>query len=345
MKIHSAGKIRLSDRTVGVTCLQPRRSSVMGNCRWRGLVDLKVIHSITEGEGVKIAIIDGQVCGRTAYQQCYNLNIANRGDIVFNGIDQNGLPTALLTLLAGNGKNGSPIGLAPKADYLHFPVVDSLGNCYDSEIASAIDDAIGYGVDYILFPHHTKESMPETVAAIDRASKKNIFFYSPDNSSYDTDIELPQWASISRAITVVRHYSKEFNHRQKLIKGANYVYGPGCSVDVCWTCDRVASAYGSAIATTFALGMMVLNRSLFVAHYNETGMKLNQNQLSPIVKITEDGERTSDLNGEGIQFVAGAAIQVAQMIDEHFDREVEKLLPARPRAGCDCQYCLSYNNN
>ena len=124
---------------------------------WYTVLDLAKAWTVTKGAGVTVAVIDSGVQAdlgdlRGQVLPGLDLSATHRGahhDVPEKGTRQFGHGTGMAALIAGTGRGGGMVGVAPQAKILPVNVDDAAGNAPITSEARGIEWAVDHGAKVI----------------------------------------------------------------------------------------------------------------------------------------------------------------------------------------------------
>ncbi len=261
-----------------------------------GIKTLRVydIWKLTQGEGVKVAVLDTGVIDHP------DLKVNIKGGINFSSsdkkdyIDRQGHGTHVAGIIAAQNNDFGVVGVAPKAEIYAVKVLGDQGYGSFEMIAQGIDWAVENKMDVISMSLGSATPHSSIHDAIKRAYKKNITIVAAagnDGDEYDdNDMGYPARYPETIAVGSVNKYLKRswFSSDGEELD----IMAPGEEIYSTFLKNEYAILSGTSMATPFITGVL----ALLISEHRKS--KSKKTPIDTPEKIREHLIRTADDAGE-----------------------------------------------
>ena len=255
--------------------------------------NLPSIWKITQGEGVKIAIIDSG-CDLTHPDLIPNLiegkNFVEEG---FPPEDSGQHGTHLAGIIAANNDDNGIVGVAPQSKIMPLKVLNSYGMANLKAVEQAIYYAVDNGADLISMSLGCRNPVPSVLEAINYANSKNVVcFVAAGNAGSTKQLLYPAAYTESISVGAVDENSMRADFS---CTGPNLDFvAPG--VRIYSTVPKSSYAYlsGTSMSCPFVVATAAL--VLSEKRKEDPSIKLNINQYREILKKNSLDIKNLDLN-------------------------------------------------
>lgn len=214
------------------------------------------MHKITQGEGIKVAILD---TGRPDHFDCPEPLFSFNFTRYASDIDVNGHATHCAGTLAGRANGRGVIGVAPAAQVGYCKVLGDDGSGSNSSIVLGIDAAIAQGVDLISMSLGGGYDRAIEAACL-RAVKAGIFLIcAAGNDGEQGGNDTVGWPAKLDDTLAVASYNEAGLISRFSSRGPDIdVAFPGEEILSCWPGNKYRRLSGTSMATPFAAGVVAL---------------------------------------------------------------------------------------
>lgn len=219
--------------------------------------DLPLAWAKTEGEGVKVAVIDSG-CDLDHPDLIHAILPGyNAIDPTQMPWDENGHGTHCCGIIAANNNEIGMVGVAPKANIIPVKVLDKHGNGDLKTVAKGIYAAIDLGADILSMSLGCPQPLPALQKAIRAAAAKGIpTFVAAGNAGRTKDVFFPAAYTESIAIGAV---DSHFNRANFSNTGRNLDFmAPGVDIISTVPDDWYANMSGTSMASPWVVGIAAL---------------------------------------------------------------------------------------
>lgn len=219
--------------------------------------DIPKYWKMSQGEGVKIAVID---TGCDLYHQDLKSNIVDGKNFVNTNeepIDRNGHGSHVAgTIAAANNKTGM-VGVAPMSKIVAVKALNDQGNGNLNHIVKAIEWSANYGVDFITMSLGSPYPSQDLQEALKYAASKGcVTFCAAGNSGTDHDILYPAKYDYTIAIGAI---DRNLERTDFTCSGEELDFlAPGHEILSCVPGDSYAIMSGTSMSNPFAVGCAAL---------------------------------------------------------------------------------------
>jgi subtilisin family serine protease len=220
------------------------------------LHDIPEMHKITQGEGIKIAILD---TGRPDHFDCPEPLFSFNFTRYASDIDANGHSTHCAGTLAGRANGRGVIGVAPAVQVGYCKVLGDDGSGSNVSIVRGIDAAIAQGVDLISMSLGGGYDQAIEAACL-RAVKAGIFLIcAAGNDGDQGNNDTVGWPAKLGDTIAVASYNETGLISRFSSRGPDIdVAFPGEEILSCWPGNKYRRLSGTSMATPFAAGVVAL---------------------------------------------------------------------------------------
>lgn len=214
------------------------------------------MHAHTQGEGVKIAILD---TGRPDHFDCPEPLFSFNFTRYASDIDANGHSTHCAGTLAGRANGRGVVGVAPSAQVGYCKVLGDDGSGSNSSIVRGIDAAIAQGVDIISMSLGGGYDR-EIEAACLRAAKAGVFLIcAAGNDGEQGNNDTVGWPARLDDTIAVASYNEAGLISRFSSRGSEIdVAFPGEEILSCWPGNKYRRLSGTSMACPFAAAVVAL---------------------------------------------------------------------------------------
>lgn len=219
--------------------------------------DIPKYWNMSQGEGVKIAVID---TGCDLYHEDLKSNIIDGKNFVNTDeepIDRNGHGSHVAgTIAASNNKTGM-VGVAPMSKIIAVKALNDQGNGNLNHIVKAIEWSANYGVDFITMSLGSPNPSPDLQSALKYASSKGcVTFCAAGNSGTDHEILYPAKYDYTIAIGAI---DRNLDRTDFTCSGEELDFlAPGHEILSCVPGNSYAIMSGTSMSNPFAVGCAAL---------------------------------------------------------------------------------------
>jgi|TARA_B100001094_G_scaffold331074_2_gene398255 subtilisin family serine protease len=269
--------------------------------------EIKKLHinhhwTLTEGEGVKVAVIDTG-CDLDHDDLKHNL-LPGKNFISENKQprDDNGHGTHVAGTIAATNNGVGMVGVAPKTKIVPIKALDKKGGGSTQVIARAVEWAVDQRVDFITMSLGSGHMDPNLQQAINYAEAMGVVvFCAAGNSGPNVDIMYP--AKFNNTISIGAIDNK-FNRTRFSCSGESLDFmAPGLNIFSTVPNNRYAIMSGTSMSNPFATGCASLLLSYNKKHkkYNLTTYQDYVNFFKRhTIQISNPAHRTKRYQGYGI---------------------------------------------
>lgn len=237
----------------------------------------------TQGEGVKIAIIDTGVDVEHPDLKDNIKGAINMFDHTTDVSDEYGHGTHVAGIIAGSGKAGVK-GVAPKAELYIAKVLDGNGNGSMANVLDGITFAINYNVDILCMSLGVGRELPPMLKErIDEAYRNGITMICATGNSGKQSVEYP--ANYDEVIAV-----GGLNKKLERAEFSNYgwetdVVAPAVDILSTYKDGKYAKMTGTSMGAPLVAGAI----ALLISYYRKKGKELTPEEIKTL--LTEGKER------------------------------------------------------
>ena len=211
----------------------------------------------SEGEGVKIAVID---TGCDLNHRDLKSNLIDGKNFVEPNqppIDRNGHGTHVSGTIAASNNQTGIVGVAPKAKIMPVKALNDQGGGSIKDIVRAIEWSVDNGADILTMSLGSPAQSKELEQVINYAASKNkIIFCAAGNSGEAEDIMYPAKYNHTIAIGAI---DRNFNRTPFTCSGETLDFlAPGHEILSCVPGDNYALMSGTSMSNPFAAGCAAL---------------------------------------------------------------------------------------
>lgn len=237
------------------------------------------LHKVTQGEGVKIAILD---TGRPDHFDCPEPIFSHNFTNYRSDIDANGHSTHCAGTLAGRANGRGVLGVAPKASVGYCKVLGDDGSGSNTSIVRGIDQAIAEGVDIISMSLGGGYDRAIEAACM-RAVKAGIFLIcAAGNDGEQGNDDTIGWPARLADTIAVASYNESGLISGFSSRGSDLdVAFPGEEILSCWPGNKYRRLSGTSMACPFAVGVVALMLSY------QRKLAANGKLISPVVTAAD----------------------------------------------------------
>lgn len=269
----------------------------------------------TQGEGIKIAVID---TGADLDHPDLKDNLLNGINLVNKGNtpeDDNGHGTHVTGILIASHNDIGMVGVCPKAKVIPIKALDAKGNGRLIAVAEGIRWAADQGVDFITMSLGSPQKVQNVRKAIQYAASKGaITFCAAGNAGRTKEIFYP--ANYEEAIAIGA-IDENFSRTDFSCTGMNLDFmAPGKDIFSTFPNDWYATLSGTSMACPFAVGVAALLKSY--AKSGKNNIKLDDiNDYRELFRKYATDLTNIDLNNK--QFLGGFGIIDPRKLIEAID--------------------------
>lgn len=241
------------------------------------------MHDVTQGEGIKIAILD---TGRPDHFDCPEPLFSFNFTRYASDIDVNGHSTHCAGTLAGRANGRGVVGVAPAAQVGYCKVLGDDGSGSNSSIVRGIDAAIAQGVDIISMSLGGGYDRAIEAACM-RAVKAGIFLIcaAGNDGEHGSEDTIGWPARLDDTIAVASYNEAGLISRFSSRGDSIDVAFPGEQILSCWPGNKYRRLSGTSMATPFAAGVVALMLSY------QRKVAANGKIVSPVVTADDLHQR------------------------------------------------------
>lgn len=265
-------------------------------CGWEiTLFNIPELWRLTQGEGVKIAVIDTG-CDLSHEDLKNNLlqgkNFVNKNK---DPIDLNGHGTHVSGTIAAENNTVGMVGVAPKAKIIPIKALNDSGNGNSKDVAESIIWAADQGADFITMSLGSPDPMADVHESIKYAASKNcITFCAAGNAGKTRQIFYP--ANYPETIGI-GSIDENFERAGFSCTGDDLDFlAPGVKIFSTVPTNWYAYMSGTSMSTPFATGCAALLLSYF--RQNNIKSLTNSDDYRNIFKIHTVSLKNPDLGGK-----------------------------------------------
>ena len=219
---------------------------------------LPACHTLSDGAGVKIALLSGDVDYLSTVAYSWASQLWEAGTVDGMPTDTHGLGTALLMMMSSDGSGGMPVGIAPGADYRVYPVLGTGGTVVAADAIDAVIRATAWGADVIVIPWTHWVPNRELAQAVADACRVGIMVFCPVPTVEGQRSHETHFDELDDVITVGRATASGVRPPTPTGHGGAVLFGPAAPVIAGGTCYRLVSISGPSVSTCVVAGMYAL---------------------------------------------------------------------------------------
>ncbi len=246
------------------------------------------IWKITQGEGVKVAILDTGIA--TMHPDLKERVIATK-DFTNDGIeDANGHGTHCGGIVAASQNDLGVVGVAPKAQLIIGKVLNDGGYGTLEWIAAGMEWAVESGADIISMSLGASTGSDRLKQATQKVIEQGkILIIAAGNSGEGADtIKYPGGYP---DVICVGSINREMRRSSFSSTGRNLtIMAPGESILSCYPPDQYARLSGTSMATPFVAGVAALILSKHRTHGGKTPCENQKQMFEHLTKVAVDAE-------------------------------------------------------
>lgn len=249
-----------------------------------GLLDLHIpeVHKITQGEGIKIAIVDS---GKSEHFEVKNNTVAAKNCSNSPYLeDKQGHSTAVSGIIAAEQNGEGVVGVAPKAQLYFAKAMDDSGAGSPSALVKAIDWSISQRVDIISISAGLFSDFKPLHQVIKKAYAKNIITVSACGNSSNRYYDIAFPARYPEVIGVAA-YDQKRQVASFSSRGANISFAmPGVGIYTTYPPNTYARLNGSSFSCPILSGICALILSKHRKNQGSTPCNTPQQMLEHLKK-------------------------------------------------------------
>ena len=221
-------------------------------------LNLPACHTLSDGAGVKIALLSGDVDYLSTVAYSWASQLWEAGTVDGMPTDTHGLGTALLMLMSSDGSGGMPVGIAPGADYRVYPVLGTGGTVAAADAIDAVRRATAWGADVVVIPWTHWAPNRDLAHAVADACRAGIMVFCPVPTVEGQRSHETHFDEIEAVITVGRATASGVRPPTPPGHSGAVLFGPAAPVIAGGTCSRLVSISGPAVSTCVVAGLYAL---------------------------------------------------------------------------------------
>lgn len=266
--------------------------------------DLPKTWQITQGEGVKIAVLDTGV----------DLDHPDLVENLLSGInlisrneppeDNNGHGTHVTGILVASNNDIGMVGVCPKAKVIPVKVLDAKGNGNLFTVADGIHWAADQGVDFIVMSLGSPMKVQNVRKAIQYAESKGVVtFCAAGNAGKTKEVFYPANYEETIAIGAI---TEDFKRAEFSCTGLNLDFmAPGENIFSTFPNDWYTTLSGTSMACPFAVGVAALVKSYVKSGKSDIKLETTEDYRDMFRKYSID---INDLDLTNKKFLEGFGI-------------------------------------